>query len=150
MGDIPAKTKMISTVITNPKNGGNIAAANTPFDVTLQITNLEAGVFTNPDVTYFAAPQQVNVAGNIIGHVHVTVQDMGKDINSPTPPDPTVFAFFKGIDDAGNGQGALKATVANGLPAGNYRACTMSAASNHQPVIMPVSHIYFHFRVYNY
>ncbi len=47
--------------------------------------------------------------------------------------------FFKGINDAGNGKGLLQATVAGGLPAGNYRVCTLTSSSNHQPVIMPVA-----------
>jgi hypothetical protein len=34
------------------------------------------------------------------------VQDIG-DLQATTPPDPPTFAFFKGIDDAGNGQGLL-------------------------------------------
>lgn len=33
----------------------------------------------------------------------------------------------------------MSATVTGGLPAGNYRVCTMSSASNHQPVLMPVA-----------
>lgn len=45
----------------------------------------------------------------------------------------------KGINDDGNGQGLLSATVTDGLPAGTYRVCTMNSASNHQPVLMPVS-----------
>jgi hypothetical protein len=60
-------------------------------------------------------------------------------LNPSTPPDPTTFAFFKGIDDAGNGNGLLQAAVTGGLAAGTYRVCTMSSSSNHQPVLMPVS-----------
>jgi hypothetical protein len=138
MGDIPAKTNMVSTVLTFPQNGQDIAA-NQPFNVTLQVANLQAGSFTNATSTYYAAPQAVNNQGNIVGHVHVTIQDLGGTLNPTTPPDPTTFAFFKGIDDAGNGQGGLSATVASGLAAGFYRLCSMSSASNHQPVLMPVS-----------
>jgi hypothetical protein len=123
---------------TFPQNGQDIAV-NQPFNVTLQVANLQAGSFTNATTTYYAAPQAVNSQGNIIGHVHVTIQDIGGTLNPTTPPDPTTFAFFKGIDDAGNGQGCLSAAVASGLPAGFYRVCTMSSASNHQPVLMPVS-----------
>lgn len=57
-----------------------------------------------------------------------------------TPPDPTTFAFFKGIDDAGNGKGLLQAVVIGGLPVGVYRVCTMIAARNHQPVNMALAH----------
>jgi hypothetical protein len=47
--------------------------------------------------------------------------------------------FFKGINDAGNGKSLLSADVTGGLPAGNYRVCSMSSSVNHQPVLMPVA-----------
>jgi transcription initiation factor TFIID subunit 15 len=138
MGDIPAKGRMISAVFTNPKNGQNIQA-NTDFTISVRINNLAAGTFTDPDSTYYSAPQQVNGGGIIIGHTHVTVQDMGNNLNPENPPDAAQFAFFKGINDAGNGAGLLSAAVDGGLPAGNYRVCSMTSASNHQPVTMPVA-----------
>ncbi len=137
MGDIPAQAQMVSTIVTNPGPNQDIQA-NQNFDITVQINNLQAGTFTNPDTTYYTAPQQLQ-GGKIIGHTHVTIQDLKGDINTKTPPDPITFSFFKGINDAGDGNGGLKATVAGGLPAGSYRVCTMVAAANHQPVIMPVS-----------
>ena len=137
MGNIPSSSNMVSTIITNPEPGQNIAA-NTDFNVNLQIANLVAGSFTNADETYYAAPQDLS-GGNVVGHTHVTIQTLGNSLSATTPPDASTFAFFKGIDDAGNGQGALSATVTGGLPAGNYRVCTMSSASNHQPVLMPVA-----------
>lgn len=138
MGDIPASTKMVSTVILNPQNMQDLTP-NQSFNVQLQVANLQAGAFTNATSTYYSAPQTLNSAGQIIGHVHVTIQDMGGSLNPTTPPDASKFAFFKGIDDAGNGQGLLQAAVTGGLPAGVYRVCTMSSSSNHQPVLMPVS-----------
>lgn len=128
---------MISSIITNPGNNANIAA-NTNFDITVQTTGLAAGSFTNAAATYYSAPQNLNGKGQIIGHTHVTVQSLGS-LTTTTPPDPKTFAFFKGINDAGNGNGLLKATVTGGLPAGNYRVCTMTSSSNHQPVLMPVA-----------
>ena len=139
MGDIPATTNMVSTIITNPAPGDNLAA-NQDFNVKLQVANLNAGVFTNPDVTYYTAPQQLDPNNkNIIGHVHVTIQTLGDNLAPQAAPDASTFVFFKGIDDAGDGNGGLQAAVAGGLPAGNYRVCTMSAAMNHQPVTMPVA-----------
>jgi hypothetical protein len=138
MGDIPAKTNMISSVILNPPTGGQAIASDTTFNITVQVANLVAGSFTNADATYYAAPQALS-GGNVIGHTHVTVQDLGKDLNPTEPLDATQFAFFKGINDAGNGKGLLSAEVTGGLPAGNYRVCTLTSASNHQPVIMPVA-----------
>src|SRR3569833_1889051 len=138
MGEMPAKAKMVSSIILFPQNGQSIPAGQ-DFNITVQMSNIQAGTFTNPVSTYYSAPQRLNDQGIIIGHTHVTVQDLGKSLNPQVPPDPTQFAFFKGINDAGNGKGLLQATVAGGLPAGNFRVCTMAAATNHQPVIMPVA-----------
>ena len=75
---------------------------------------------------------------SLTSYASVTVQDIG-DLKSLTPPDPTKFAFFKGIDDDGNKKGLLQAVITGGLPTGTYRVCTMIAARNHQPVNMPVA-----------
>jgi len=138
MGDIPAKTAMVSSVITFPTTGGQAINSDTTFNISVQMANIVAGSFTNADSTYYAAPQALS-GGKVVGHTHVTVQDLGSNLNPTQALDATQFAFFKGIDDAGNGQGLLQAEVAGGLPAGNYRVCTMASASNHQPVVMPVA-----------
>lgn len=138
MGDIPAKTNMVSSIITYPTTGGQAIASDTTFNITVQTANIAAGSFTNADSTYYAAPQFL-ANGIIVGHTHVTVQDLGSSLNPSAALDATQFAFFKGINDAGNGKGLLTATVTGGLPAGNYRVCTMASASNHQPVLMPVA-----------
>jgi hypothetical protein len=138
MGDIPAKTSMVSSIITNPQQGGAEIPSDTTFNITVQTDNLVAGSFTNADATYYAAPQFLS-GGKVVGHTHVTVQDLGSNLNPTSALDATQFAFFKGINDAGNGQGLLTAVVTGGLPAGNYRVCTMASASNHQPVLMPVA-----------
>jgi len=138
MGDLPAKTAMVSSVITYPTTGGKDVVSDTTFNISVQMSNLVAGSFTNADATYFGAPQFLQ-GGQVVGHTHVTVQDMGNSLNPTTALDATQFAFFKGINDAGNGKGLLQAVVTGGLPAGNYRVCTMASASNHQPVIMPVA-----------
>jgi transcription initiation factor TFIID subunit 15 len=52
--------------------------------------------------------------------------------------DATTFVFFKGVDNAEE-DGKLSVAVTGGLPAGLYRVCTMSSASNHQSVLMPVA-----------
>jgi len=139
MGDIPSSSNMISTIIINPGPGDTIAA-NQDFNVSIQVANLVAGSFTNPDSTYYAAPQALQ-GGLIVGHTHVTIQSLGDNIATTTPPDAGTFAFFKGINDAGDGNGGLSATVTGGLPPGVYRVCTMTSASNHQPVTMPVSQL---------
>ena len=138
MGDIPAKTSMVSSTILFPTTGGNAIDSDTTFNISVQMSNLVAGSFTNADATYYAAPQFLQ-GGQVVGHTHVTVQDLGSSLNPTTALDPTQFAFFKGINDPGNGKGLLQAVVTGGLPAGNYRVCTLAAASNHQPVLMPVA-----------
>lgn len=137
MGQIPSKDTMTSVVITSPKNGDSIGSGE-EFTITVQVDNLEAGAFTNAVASYYAAPQQLK-GGKIVGHIHVTVQDTGANLNPTKPLDATKFAFFKGINDVGDGSGGLSADVAGGLPAGNYRLCTLVSAANHQPVIMPVA-----------
>lgn len=132
MGKIPASTKMVSAVILNPALGDQIPS-DTTFNVSVQVQGLTAGFFTNPTITYYNAPQDLDPNGNIIGHCHVTIQAFGNDLNPSAPPDPEKFAFFKGIEDAGNNQGLLQATVGGGLPVGFYRVCTMISSSNHQP-----------------
>lgn len=69
----------------------------------------------------------------------VTIQDLGGSLTPSTPPDPTTFVHFKGIDDAGDNNGGLTNAVTGGLKAGFYRLCTLVAAANHQPVVMPVA-----------
>lgn len=138
MGDIPSKDNMVSSIIVFPESGSATIQSDTTFNISVQVTNLVAGSFTNADATYYSAPQQLQ-GGKIVGHTHVTVQDLGTNLNPTSAMDPTLFSFFKGINDDGNGEGLLSATVTGGLPAGNYRVCTMSSASNHQPVLMPVA-----------
>ena len=137
MGDIPANTKMISTIITNPKAGEDVTP-NQTFQLQAAVQNLQAGSFTNPDSTYYAAPQQLGNGGEVIGHTHFTVQDMGGTLNPAQPMDAQKFTFFKGVNDAGQ-NGVLSATVQGGLKPGVYRVCTLSSASNHQCANMPVA-----------
>ena len=137
MGEIPSNDNMVSSIVVFPGPGEDIAA-DTEFNVQVQITNLVAGSFTDPVRTYYASPQALQ-GGRIVGHCHVTIQDLNNNIATNQPPDPKTFAFFKGINDNGDGNGRLQAVVADGLPAGTYRVCTMNSASNHQPVLMPVS-----------
>ncbi|KAM0461057.1 hypothetical protein ACHAO4_001857 [Trichoderma viride] len=138
MGNIPSVNNMVSSLFVNPQNGDNLAS-NQTFNIQVQMINFAPGSFTNATTTYYSAPQDVDGSGNIIGHTHVTVQSMGNSQTPSQPLDPQSFVFFKGINDAGNGNGLLSATVTGGLPAGNYRLCSMSAAANHQPVLMPVA-----------
>jgi len=137
MGDIPSTANMVSSIIVSPQPGQDIAP-DTDFKIQVKMLNLNAGSFTNPANTYYAAPQALQ-GGKIVGHTHVTVQDLGGSLTPTNPPNADTFTFFKGINDAGDGNGGLEADVAGGLPAGFYRVCTMASASNHQPVLMPIA-----------
>ena len=109
-----------------------------PCSRTFQNTvGMQTGVFTNADNTYFAAPQQLNSGGQIIGHNHVVVEAIPA-LDSTQPTNPRVFAFFKGLNSvASNGQ--LSADVTSGLPAGTYRLSSITSAANHQSVVVPVA-----------
>ncbi|KAJ6583603.1 hypothetical protein DFH09DRAFT_1275277 [Mycena vulgaris] len=136
IGLIPSVDKMPSAKFTFPKNFGTIDA-NKPFNATLQMNNLVTGVFTNAQKTYFAAPQTLDASGNIIGHTHMVIETLTA-LDQILPLDPKGFFFFKGVDDAGVG-GVQTVLVAQGVPAGAYRICSINSSANHQPVIVPIA-----------
>jgi len=136
MGSIPSSTNVPSCKFTNPKNGDTIKA-NQNFTITLAVKNLETGNFVNANTNYFAAPQQLNAQGLIVAHSHVVVEKLSS-LDQTTVTDPTVFAFFKGLNAAAVG-GILSAEVAGGLAAGFYKVSSINTAANHQPVLGPVA-----------
>ncbi|KAF2402482.1 hypothetical protein EJ06DRAFT_341712 [Trichodelitschia bisporula] len=138
MGDLPAASQMVSTIITSPLPGENLPV-NTSLAIRLRVANLAPGHFAAPGSTYFSAPQQLDSAGCVRGHVHVTLQDLGGSFTPSAPLDAQKVVFFQGVNDAGDGSGGLVAPLPKGLPRGFYRVCTMVAAGNHQPVVMPVA-----------
>jgi len=136
MGLIPSSDKIPSCKFSNPKNGDTIPA-NVAFNATLNILNLSAGLFTNAQKTYYAAPQTLDENGIIKGHSHFVIESL-TSLDQTTPNDPRKFTFFKGIDTAAV-NGALSVTVANGVPAGFYRICSINSSTNHQPVLAPIA-----------
>jgi len=136
IGVIPASTNMPSSKFVSPTNLQNLAP-NTAFTVSMAIKNLETGNFVNAQQNYFAAPQQLNAQGLIKGHSHVVIEKIS-DIRQTSPTDPTVFAFFKGLNAAATG-GVLTAAVTTGLPEGTYRLSSINTSSNHAPAIVPVA-----------
>ncbi|PPQ67395.1 hypothetical protein CVT25_005974 [Psilocybe cyanescens] len=119
MGVIPAKVKMPS------------------FTIKMAISNLETGNFVNAAENYFSAPQQINAQGIIRGHSHVVIEKL-TSLDQTTTNDPTVFAFFKGLNAAAEG-GILTADVDKGLPSGFYKLSSINTAANHQPVLVAVA-----------
>jgi len=136
MGAIPSTDNMPSAKFVNPPNGATIPQ-NTAFTITMAVANFETGNFVNAQENYFAAPQQLNGRGQIIGHSHVVVEQLSA-LDQTTPTDPRKFAFFKGLNAAAvNGQ--LTADVTSGLPAGFYKVSSINTAANHQPCLVPIA-----------
>ncbi|OCF36335.1 hypothetical protein I316_02210 [Kwoniella heveanensis BCC8398] len=136
IGQIPSTQNMISTTFVSPKNFDTIPAGET-FTIGLQTRGMTMGSFVNAQKNYYAAPQQVDRSGQVVGHAHVVIQEM-EAIDSPALLDPNTFTFFKGLD-LGDVNGLSTIDVQGGVPAGAYRLCTIMSASNHQSVIMPVA-----------
>jgi len=137
IGLIPAVDSMPSAKFLFPTNGA-VIAANQAFNAQLNIANMQTGVFTNAAKTYFAAPQQLNAQGKIIGHTHIVIEALADGLGQITPNDPNSFFFFKGVDDP-DVNGVATAAVTAGVPAGAYRMCSINTSSNHQPAIVPVA-----------
>jgi transcription initiation factor TFIID subunit 15 len=129
---------MPSSLVAFPGHNEDLPA-NTNFTIAVTQQGMDLGFFTNAKLTYYSAPTFLNGDGLIIGHTHVTVQDLGGSFNPTAPADPTIFAFFLGINTPLNQDSQVFAAVPGGLPAGFYRVCTMVANANHSPVQMPVA-----------
>lgn len=93
IGIIPTIDNMPSAKFTNPKNGDSIPA-DQAFTISMAIKNLATGSFVNAQENYFAAPQQLDGQGSIIGHSHVVVEALSA-LDQTQPTDPQKFAFFK-------------------------------------------------------
>jgi hypothetical protein len=137
MGVIPSNDNMPSAKFVFPSNGDTSLSEGTPFTIKMAIQNFESGNFVNADENYFAAPQQVNAQGQIIGHSHVVVEALSA-LDQTTPTNPKTFAFFQGLNSAAV-NGILTANVSAGLPAGFYKLSSINTAANHQPVLVPVA-----------
>ncbi|WWC66644.1 uncharacterized protein I206_100548 [Kwoniella pini CBS 10737] len=136
IGQIPSTQNMVSTMFVSPKNMETIKAGQT-FTIGLQTVGMTMGSFVNAQKNYYAAPQQIDSSGQIVGHAHVTLQPM-KAIDDTSVLDPNTFTFFKGMD-LSDVNGLSTIDVQGGVPAGAYRLCTIMSASNHQSVILPVA-----------
>ncbi|KAH9982101.1 hypothetical protein BGW80DRAFT_1218639 [Lactifluus volemus] len=147
-GVLAGVKNMPSSKFIHPTNFGAIQA-NTTFEISMAVRHLQTGYFVNPDTNYYAAPQQVNKDGDIIGHTHFVVQQLDS-FTSTTVLDPTVFAFFKGLSTAADENGIVAVNLTGGLPEGTYKVSSINVGANHQPVLVSVAqhgtlddHIYF-------
>jgi len=136
MGVIASSSNMPSSKFAFPKNFDTIKS-NTPFTVSMNIQHLETGNFVNAASNYYAAPQQVNAAGDVIGHSHFVIEEI-ESLSATNVTDPTHFAFFKGVNEVAQ-NGVLTADVTAGLPAGFYKMSSINAAANHQPVLVAIA-----------
>ena len=137
MGVIAPSTNMPSSKFITPNNLDSIKA-NTTFEIKMAIRHLEAGHFTNPDSTYYAAPQQLNSKNDIIGHSHFVIESLSC-ITSTDPSDPSKFAFFKGVNTAADDEGNVSVKVTEGLPAGVYKLSSINTSANHVPPLVAVA-----------
>ncbi|KAF9477506.1 hypothetical protein BDN70DRAFT_837674 [Pholiota conissans] len=136
IGVIPSVDNMPSSKFTFPANFGTVKA-NTAFTVSMAIQNMQTGFFVNAQQNYFAAPQQLNSAGQIQGHSHIVIEQLSS-LTQTTPTDPKKFAYFKGLNAAASG-GKLTADITDGLAVGVYKLSSINTSSNHQPAIVPVA-----------
>jgi len=136
MGDIPTVDDIPAAKFQFPTNMGTIPA-NEDFTIRLKTSGFETGSFTNPKTNYYAAPQQLNGQGQIIGHCHVVVSPL-KSLTSTDLGTPLGFTFFRGIDDPAV-NGISSADVAGGVPAGAYRLCSINTSANHVPLLVAVA-----------
>ncbi|KAL5043523.1 hypothetical protein BDW71DRAFT_216256 [Aspergillus fruticulosus] len=135
MGDIPSDKNMVSTIITFPLPG-QLLLAHTPFVIEFRTSNLNAGSVTNPNSTLYSAPQALQ-DGNVVGHVHVTIQSLfdyrnDKLENYGVPPDPAKFVFFKTVFGEGDALNGFSVNVSEGLPVGFYRVVERGAQDDCQ------------------
>jgi len=95
MGLIPSNNNMPSAKFVFPPNGDTSIKANTAFTIKMAIKNFQSGAFVNAEQNYFAAPQQLNKQGQIIGHSHVVVEALSA-LDQTTPSDPKKICFLQG------------------------------------------------------
>ncbi|TIC15463.1 hypothetical protein E3Q13_03348 [Wallemia mellicola] len=159
IGVVAATNKMPSAKFVNPKNGDTIPA-NQDFTIQMAVRNIDTGNFvkwvhqtghlniadgvaaqTQTTLLHHNATnliqQTTNNNGIIVGHSHVVVEEL-PNLETTQPLDPTNFAFFKGLNEEAQ-NGVLTAQVSKGLPAGDYRMCSINSSANHQPVIVAVA-----------
>ena len=114
-----------------PTNFGTIPV-NQTFTVQVAIQHLDTGWFTNPDKTYMSGPQEVNAAGDVMGHSHVVIELL-TGFNQTTPTDPKDFKYFKGLNGPAV-NGVLSCDVpSDRLGVGYYRIAVIHSGANHQP-----------------
>ena len=137
MGVLAPSANMPSSKFVSPKNLDTIKS-HTTFEIKMAIKHLEAGHFTNTETTYYAAPQRLNSANDIIGHPHFVIEKLSS-VTSTVPPDPSKFVYFKGVNTAADRDGNVSVNMTDGLPAGVYKLSSINSSANHSPVLVAVA-----------
>ncbi|KAJ7264487.1 hypothetical protein B0H12DRAFT_1011853 [Mycena haematopus] len=137
IGNIPSVDNMPSSKFQTPRNLDTVASDET-FTITLATQGIQLGTFTNAQKTYFGNPQKLNAQGQIVGHTHIVMESIGS-LTTTELTNPKDFVFFKGVDDAQDGDGNVAVPVTGGVPPGAYRMCTIVSSATHQPAIVPVA-----------
>ncbi|KAK4050858.1 hypothetical protein OIV83_003280 [Microbotryomycetes sp. JL201] len=133
MGVIAAQNRAPTCKFVFPKNL-DVIQADQDFTIQMRINNLVTGNFVNAQSNYFAAPQDTNNNGIIIGESLRKIDSL----DTTAVSDSTEFAFFKGLNEPAQ-NGILSADVPGGLPAGIYKMSSINSAANHQPVLVGVA-----------
>ena len=137
MGVLAPSTNMPSSKFVKPNNLDAIKP-HTTFEIKMALRHLDAGHFTNPDATYYAAPQQLNAGYDILGHPHFVIETLSS-VTTTVPSDPTKFVFFKGCDTPVDSDGNVSVNGTGGLPAGVYKLSSLNSSANHAPVLVAVA-----------
>jgi hypothetical protein len=122
MGVLPLITPQIA--FTEPANGDTLAVGQ-DFDVAVQTSGFQGGLFDDPQTQYGQRPFSINPeTGNAIGHSHVYVQQLNGGVTD------AALDSFLALNDPDNG-GALAGTVPAVAEPGLYRLCTDISGGNH-------------------
>ncbi|KAJ6490803.1 hypothetical protein C8R47DRAFT_977146 [Mycena vitilis] len=135
MGLIPSSTNMPSVSSTIAK--GQHVQGRDHHSCQPLVANLQSGAVVNFTGNFLAAPQQLNSAGEIIGHYNIVVDELNA-LDSTTPTDSQQFSFFRTVKDVA-ASGVISSEVTDGLPEGFYRMTVTTHAANGQPALVPVA-----------
>jgi hypothetical protein len=100
------------------------------------VRQLTTGFASGAQTNWYGAPQQLDGSGFIKGHSHFVIETL-ESLNQTTPNDPTKYAFFALVSMAAVND-TISANVTGGLPTGFYKLSSLTASTNHQPVVAPI------------
>jgi len=131
LGTILNAEKFPSALFISPQNGQTIRGDQNNT-IQIKFNNLKTGFFDDALNNYYGVPFTTDpTTGNLQGHSHVAVDDLG---DGKTPPDANNKVFFKGLNEDGGGENILSVVVpADKLHTGIARFCSMIGGRGHAP-----------------